>query len=382
MQYRKLGKTNMDVSVIGIGPEHLVRKPYSQVEEVIHGGLDRGINIMDLFMPQEEIRKDIGKALKGRRDKMIIQGHIGSHAKDGQFDMTRDLAVAKKNFEDLMRHLETDYIDLGMLFLIDTEKDFDATFDNGLADYAIELKKKGVIRNIGFGSHNPIMAKRVIETGIIDVMFFSINPGFDLLPTDYSLMEFFTKGFDKNKLGNFNQQRMDLYRLCEQQGIGITVMKAFGSGRLLSAEQTPFAQPLTPAQCIHFALTRPAVASVMAGFINDAEIEAACEYLNQTDEQRDYSGAVSQFQRDFTGNCVYCGHCQPCPVGIDVAAATKYLDIAKLDEKNIPESIRSHYLNLAHKGGECIACGYCEERCPFSVKSVENMGKAKELFGE
>ena len=109
----------MDVSIIGLGPEHLVRKPYNQVEEVVHGALDRGINIMDIFMAQEEIRKDIGRALKGRRNKMTIQGHIGSDSKDGQFAFTRDLATAKRNFEDLMRHLETDYIDLGMLHLLE-----------------------------------------------------------------------------------------------------------------------------------------------------------------------------------------------------------------------------------------------------------------------
>ena len=382
MQYRKLGKTNIDVSIIGLGPEHLVNKPYSQVEEVVRGALDRGINFMDLFMPQEEIRKDIGKALKGHRDKMIIQGHIGSHAKDGQFDKTRDLAIAKKNFEDLMRHLETDYIDLGMLFLIDTDDDFNGTFDNGLADYAVELKKKGVIRKVGFSSHNPVMAKRVIDTGIIDMMMFSINPGFDLLPNDFYIAVFMEKGYDKNKLAGINPLRMDLYRFCEQQGIGISVMKTYGAGKLLSAEHSPFIKALTPGQCIHFALTRPAVASVLVGVISDREIEAACEYLSKTDEQRDYSAAVSEYHRDFTGSCFYCGHCQPCPTGIDVAAVTKYLDIAKLDESNIPQTIHSNYLGLSHTGGECIACGSCEERCPFSVKIIENMCKANKLFGK
>ena len=382
MQYRRLGRTNMDVSIIGLGPEYLVSKPYSQVEEVVHGALDRDINIIDIFMAQEEIRKDIGRALSDRRSKMIIQGHIGSDTKDGQFAFTRDLAVAKKNFEDLMRHLKTDYIDLGMLHMVDTEDDFKGFFDKGLADYALKLKEKGVIRNIGFSSHNPIMAKRVIETGIADMMMFSINPGFDLLPADFKLDAFIEKGFDKSEFLGINQERMDLYRLCEQLNIGITVMKAYGSGRLISEKHTPFARALTPGQCIHFGLTRPAVASVIVGCISDAEIAAACEYLNQTDKERDYSDAVSEYQRDFTGSCVYCGHCQPCPAAIDVAAVTKYLDIAKLDTKNIPETIRNHYFNLPHKGGECVSCGYCEERCPFAVKAMANMQEAKALFGE
>lgn len=382
MLYRKLGKTNMDVSIIGLGPEHLVRKPYSQVEEVVHGALDRGINIMDIFMAQEEIRTDIGRALKGRREKMIIQGHIGSDTKDGQFAFTRDLAIAKRNFEDLLRYLKTDYIDLGMLHMIDSEDDYKGFFENGLADYAMDLKEKGVIRNIGFSSHFPALAKHVIETGIVDMMMFSINPGFDLLPTNYGLDIFFEKGFVKDDFIGLNQERMDLYRLCEQRGIGITVMKALGSGRLLSVEHSPFTRALTPSQCIHFALTRPAVASVLVGVISDAEIEAACEYLSQTDEERDYSDAVFEYHRDFTGSCIYCGHCQPCPVGIDVSAAIKYLDIARLDEYNVPETIRSHYLKLPHRCGECIACGYCEERCPFSVKVIENMERAKTLFGE
>jgi predicted aldo/keto reductase-like oxidoreductase len=69
-------------------------------------------------------------------------------------------------------------------------------------------------------------------------------------------------------------------------------------------------------------------------------------------------------------------------VGIDVSTVTKYLDIAMLDTSNIPETIRSHYKSLAHKGGECIECGSCEGRCAFSVKIIGNMKKAKELFGE
>ncbi len=59
-------------------------------------------------------------------------------------------------------------------------------------------------------------------------------------------------------------------------------------------------------------------------------------YLEMGDEQRDYTPVLGTLRNDFRGNCVYCSHCQPCPVGIDIAAVNKYLDIAQLDEKNIP----------------------------------------------
>ena len=66
------------------------------------------------------------------------------------------------------------------------------------------------------------------------------------------------------------------------------------------------------------------------------------------------------------GHCMYCGHCAPCPQGIDVAAVTKLLNLAKAQEE-LPETVREHYAVLEHGGGECIACGACEKRCPFEV---------------
>ncbi|GHV47139.1 hypothetical protein AGMMS49546_36440 [Spirochaetia bacterium] len=59
----------------------------------------------------------------------------------------------------------------------------------------------------------------------------------------------------------------------------------------------------------------------------------------------------------------------------------KYLDIAVLDEKAIPPSIVQHYKALARHGGDCIACGSCEERCPFGVPVIKNMEKAAGVFG-
>ena len=81
------------------------------------------------------------------------------------------------------------------------------------------------------------------------------------------------------------------------------------------------------------------------------------------------------------GSCVYCNHCQPCPMTIDIAAVNKYLDIARLDSAQIPPSVRQHYTSLATTGADCIACGECENRCPFGVPVMANMEEAARLFG-
>ncbi len=78
---------------------------------------------------------------------------------------------------------------------------------------------------------------------------------------------------------------------------------------------------------------------------------------------------------------MYCSHCEPCPVKIDIASVTKFLNLAKSAKNNIPETVRNHYELLKHHAGECIQCGTCEKRCPFGVKIRENMKEANKIFG-
>ena len=148
----------------------------------------------------------------------------------------------------------------------------------------------------------------------------------------------------------------------------------------MSKEHTPFKEPLTSAQCIHYALSRPAVASVLPGCQTAAEMEDVLTYLTTSEKERDYTHTLSGFRNDFRGSCVYCSHCQPCPMEIDIATVMKYLDIARLDPNNVPPSMRSHYASLAHQGSECTACGSCETRCPFDVSIIDNMAEAERIL--
>lgn len=380
MDYRKIGKTEMSASVIGLGAEHLDGKSYDVVEETIHAALDCGINIMDVFMPGDEVRRNIGKALGNRRKEMIIQGHIGSVDLSQQYDISRDLPTCKRYFEKLLEHLGTDYIDVGMLFFLDSDEAVEQIHSNGIVDYALELKEKGIIRSIGTSSHNPQVARKVLETGLVDLIMFSINPAFDMTPAETDVLETF-EHLAEQKYVTIDPVRAALYKYCEQNEIAITVMKTLGGGRLLSAEHSPFKKAMTVTQCIHYALTRPGVVSTMIGCQSAKQVEEAVGYLQTSDEQRDYMDIISGYQGELSGQCVYCNHCQPCPVDIDIAMVNKYLDIATLDTARIPPSIRQHYRSLSASGADCIACGSCEEKCPFSVPIIGNMERAADLFG-
>lgn len=379
MEYRQIGRTGLQAGVVGLGCEHLDGKPYAVVEETIHAALDNGINLMDLFMPGEEVRSNIGRALAGRRDRMMIQGHICSVDLNQQYDISRDPVVCRRYFETLLRCLRTDYIDFGMLFFVDSAADYSAAFESDILEYAQDLKRRGVIRAIGASSHNPVTARRIVESGAVDLLMFSINPAFDMMPPDSALEKMI--GAPGELMTGMNPVRAELYRLCEQRGVGITVMKSLGAGKLISPEHTPFCKPLTVAQCIHYALTRPAVVSALVGCCSAAQVREAVGYLELSDAERDYAPIVGSRRNDFKGNCVYCNHCRPCPAGIDIAAVNKYLDIAKLEESTIPPSIAQHYRALEHTASQCIGCGSCEKRCPFGVPVIENMKLAARLFG-
>lgn len=378
MNYRNLGKTGIQSSIIGLGCENLDGKPFEQVKDTIDAALESGINLLDVFMPGKSVRENIARALGDRRDKVLIQGHIGSTDLHQQYDISRDMPVVKQYFEDLLRIFG--YIDFGMMFFIDSEEDYKGVFETGFADYVSRLKQQGDIRHIGFSSHNPIMAERVIKTGLPEMMMFSINLAFDLCPAEAPALEALGQDFKSTAFHGIDPKRTALYNLCEQKGIGITVMKTLGAGKLISPEHTPFKEPMTVAQCVHYALTRPAVASVMLGCKTRGEVLDAIRYLDMSDSERDYTHVMNTLRNDFKGNCVYCSHCQPCPAEIDIAAVNKYLDIARLDEANVPPSIRSHYAGLAHSGKDCISCSSCETRCPFGVPVIENMAAAARIF--
>lgn len=380
MRYRALGATGLLVSEIGLGGEWLERHNEQECRTIIDACEAQGINILDCWMSEPNVRTNIGKALKGHREKWIIQGHFGSTWQNGQYVRTRDMNQVVPAFEDLLTRLQTDYIDLGMIHYVDTPEDWETVVNGPFLQYVLEQKKKGVIRHIGMSTHNPVMAKKAVESGIVEMILFSINPAFDLMPPTEDLNAYFAEQYDEH-LGGMDPIRAELYKLCESRNIGITVMKGYAGGRLFDAARSPFGVALTPVQCIHYVLTRPAVAAIMVGVDNPQHVLEAVAYETASEGEKDYATVLANAPRHaYTGQCTYCGHCKPCPMEIDIAMVNKLYDLAAMQDK-VPQSIQAHYDALEHKASECVGCGGCETRCPFHVKISERMKRTATLLG-
>jgi predicted aldo/keto reductase-like oxidoreductase len=381
MEYRTLGRTGLQVSEIGLGCEGFVLQDDAFAEAMFRLALEAGANCMDLYSPNPEVQRRVGRAIRNIRGDFVLQAHLCAIWQDGQYKATRKAEELQAAFEAMLTNLDTGYIDVGMIHYVDSPALWEEIARGPVMAYAQAQKAAGRIRYLGVSSHNPAAAQVAVESGLVDVLMFSINPCYDLLPGNEDCEALWAAGSYAGQLTNMDPDRARLYETCQQLGVGITVMKAFGGGDLLNAELSPAGAALTPAQCIHYALTRPAVASVMSGARSLEELRVSLGYETTAEAERDYAAAFAAFPRiRWEGHCMYCGHCAPCPKGIDVAAVTKFLNLARA-QGAIPETVREHYAALRSPAGACIACGTCEGRCPFGVPIAENMRQAADLFG-
>lgn len=392
MEYRKLGRTGLDVSVIALGCEAFV-EDNSNAKLFLDMAEEAGVNYFDLFSPDPAARSALGMALKGRREKFIIQSHISSVWKNGQYERSRNLDDVKAAFEDSLERLGTDYIDVGMIHYCDADSDWDTIKANGIVNYAKELKEVGKIRHIGLSSHNPKVAMRAIAEGDIEVLMFSVNYVYDMLPPSENVDDLWADEVYEGGFKNMDPDRQRLYELCEDMGIGITVMKAFAGGDILDEKLSPAGAALTPAQCISYALSRPAVATVCSGARNEEQLAQSINYCDASEEEKSFAEAFAAFPGvSWSGHCMYCTHCHPCPAKISIADVTKFLNLAVAhNESNgiaegsaefrVPDTEREHYRVLAQHAGDCLQCGLCETRCPFEVRIRDNMKRAERIFG-
>lgn len=363
MEYRKLPHGEETISVLGLGTSSIGMAGEKEAEAVMTMALEAGINFFDMASADAAPFSAYGRAMNGVRNKLYFQIHFGADYTRGKYGWTTDLDTIKRSIDWQLSALRTDYIDFGFLHCIDEESDWNTVLKSGILEYIQQLKQEGTVRHIGLSSHTPQLVNKVLDMGVIDMVMFSINPGYDYRHGEYAI-------------GSVDE-RAALYRRCEAEGVGISVMKAFSGGQLLNARTSPFGKALTEYQCIQYALDKPGVLTVLPGIRDRADLRRILGFLNAAAEEKDYSILGSFAPQDAAGKCVYCNHCQPCPAGLDVGLINKYYDLARAGD----QLAHDHYDKLEKKAGDCVKCGHCDKRCPFHVSQANRMTEIFAYFG-
>jgi predicted aldo/keto reductase-like oxidoreductase len=370
MQLRKLGRTGLDVSAISLGTEYLINQPCASAAAVIHAALAEGINFFDLFFAQPQFRDNMGVAFAGHRAQALLGAHLGAILRDGQEDLTRDPEVAEGYFIDFLKRYRTDYVDIAFMHNCDPQEDYDKLMQpGGLCDLAERYRREGKTRFIGFSGHTVATALQAVESGRIDVLMFPINLA-----------------------GNAIPGKRDLFNACAAHNVGLVAMKPFAGGKLLQPMgafamerwhtggadlQLEKRTPITPVQCLSYVLAQVGVSTTIPGCKDREQLAAALAYWDASEEERDFSAIVAGFNQYVTGECVYCNHCLPCPSGIDIGQTIRLFEMA---QHELTPALRAAYRALIPNAADCIACGDCEERCPFDVSVIQKMEQAQALF--
>lgn len=362
MEYRINRRTGDKISVIGLGTSYIADTSESDAVEALVYAHENGINYADLATAGAKTFEYYGKAFDSVRKEMYYQVHFGANYETGEYGWTTDLDTVKRSVDWQLKALKTDYIDYGFVHCMDEESDFTDYQKNGVLQFLMDMKNQDVVRHIGFSSHTPDLAHKILDTGLIDMMMFSINPGYDYQHGEYA--------------NGSASERAELYKRCEAAGIGISVMKPFSAGQLLDARTSPFGKALSMYQCIQYALDKPGVLTVLPGIRNVEDVRQLLHFFDVPAEEKDYSVIGTLTPQDMNGICVYCNHCQPCPMGLDIGLINKYYDLALAGD----EMAKDHYRNLSVHADACVKCGHCESRCPFHVKQETRMKEISEYF--
>ena len=364
MEYRIHRRTGDKISVLGFGTSSIASAGEKEGVATLEMAFQNGIDYFDLATAESASFPLFGTAFAGVRDQVYYQVHFGANYGPGKsYSWTTDPETIRRSVGWQLEQLRTDYIDYGFIHCLDEAGDWQRYQADGVLAYLEDQKAKGIVRHLGLSTHSPVLADMVLDTGLIDTLMFSINASYDYQHGDYA--------------NGSAAERMALYRRCEADGVGISVMKAFAGGQLLNAKTSPFGKALTEYQCIQYALDKPGVLTVLPGVRDRADLERVLGFFQAAPEEKDYSVISTLTPKDAEGACVYCNHCQPCPAGLDVGMINKYYDLSKAGDALAAD----HYRTLSVKADQCIGCGHCDRRCPFHVAQSARMKEIQAYFG-
>lgn len=336
MEYRILGKSGLNVSVIGFGGIPVQKTSVEESKKVILKSEELGVNFIDSARGYTVSEEFIGEALESRRDKWILASK--SMARD-KASMAKDIDISLKNFK-------TDYIDLYQLHNIKTKEELDKVFsEDGAYAALLEAKECGKIGHIGITSHSLDLLKIVIEMDKFETIMYP-----------YNIVE---------------NQAEELFIRAKELNIGIIVMKPMAGGAI---EDGTLA--------LRYILQNKAVTTAIPGMAELREVEENTSAANEispltTEEKEKANAIVKELGNVF---CRRCGYCAPCPQKIDIPSM--FLFSGYKERYNLSKWGEDRYFSQKARAKDCVECGICEERCPYDLPIRGMLKKVRKTFNE
>ncbi len=339
MQYRKLGKTGLDVSVIGMGCVQLGSSSTEYAVRIIQRALDLGVNYLDTARSYRDAEIKIGIALKGQRERAYISTKTGAKTRD----------EAWQQINESLERLQTDYVDNCHLHGLNLGEDLDKRLgEGGALEALIRAKEQGLVRHIGCTSHRSECLIEALKRYDFEVILVPMN-----------LVE--------------REPLEALIPLCQEKGVGVTIMK-------------PVATGLLPARLALKWLANQPIASAVPGVTTIEEIEenALVGHLPDFRLAPEEEARVRQLQVYWEHRrCRICQLCMPCPKGIPVimlgtdAMYDHYRTMGhdafaafSWSREAIERDLNERRQRIAQIEA-CDHCGVCVQKCPYGLPIPE-----------
>lgn len=334
MEKMKLGRTGLVVSRLGFGGIPIQRDTEEDAISVVKRCLDLGITYIDTANGYTTSEERIGKAVAGRRDKVVIATKTGARTRE---DAEKHLALS-------LKRLQTDYIDIYQFHGVNNTKHLEAVLEpNGLLAFAEEAKKAGKVRHIGITSHQMDIAKKAIATDKFETIMFPFN-----VVTDEAAAQ--------------------LLPLARQHDVGFIAMKPLAGGMLDNARI-----------CFKYLFQYHDVLSI-PGIEKPQEIEEIVEILEKSPRMTAAEKSEMARMKEELGHrfCHRCDYCQPCTMNIPISTVLTSASFAKrLPEERFFTEMVAKAMEAA---AQCADCGECEQRCPYQLPIREMLNEQVEWF--
>ncbi|MBE6666674.1 MAG: aldo/keto reductase [Ruminococcaceae bacterium] len=337
MKYTTLGKTNLKISVVGLGGIPIQKTDVSGVKSVLAACVEMGINYIDTARAYTVSEEYLGAALEGRREKFIIATK----------SMARDYESMKADIEKSLKNLRTDHIDLYQIHNIRNEDEFALCFgENGAYKALAEAKEAGKIGHIGATAHAPEAFERLItefEDKIETLMF------------PYNIVE---------------NQGVSLMAKCTEKNIGFIAMKPLAGGNLDDATLA-----------LRYILQNPDCTVVIPGMGDAREVYQNAEASELGALNEEEMLLCEKIRRELGQNfCRRCGYCAPCTKGIDIPS--NFLIANYLRRYGLSDWAKARYATLKVNASACVECGICETRCPYHLPIRSMLKQVTKDMGE